>query len=171
MPQYFTDANGWTHVRSKRPQLLAKREERIGKAAQDKALNLEKVLNKYRGYVHHWEKSTCYSDTVAIFDNELLKLEDLQITSCLCTGLGSLTRWHDGSPAASFWQVAALETILGLLGKAEGKCMWPLANMPQGRDLLFNQSTSRTPHSTNWTRSSFSREALKSSKIPPSLSS
>ena len=101
--------------------MLARREERIAKAAHDKALNLDNLVNKYRGYVYQWKKSTCYSNTVAMFDNELLKLEDLQITSCVCTGLGSLTRFNAVSPAASLWQLAALETILALLGKVEGK--------------------------------------------------
>ncbi|MCJ1358301.1 MAG: hypothetical protein MMC33_008300 [Icmadophila ericetorum] len=119
MPRLITDTEGWTHVKSKRPHAPPKREERRARAEREKDLDLERILARYQNYLRRWKDSTSYPTLVAFFEVTLLKLEDLQVTSCICTGLGSLTESPhlDAGPSASLWQLAILETMLELLGK------------------------------------------------------
>lgn len=62
-----------------------------------------------------WKKTAMYAHLGRYFEQHILKLDHLCITSCICVGLGNLTTYF-GRPDTCLSQLAALETMLEILG-------------------------------------------------------
>lgn len=110
-----TDSSGWTHVINGRrnvrkvynpsPQLNALR-------SVDKT-PLKQLVEDHARYVDLWERSECWQNVANILQDHVLSNPRIRLTKCVCLGLGSLS----AGQASSKHEMAALDTILRLLGK------------------------------------------------------
>ena len=113
--QQITDESGWTHV-TRGPKkaidsqhLTPLRPEKI-----PPGLTLDKFSEKFqKNYSGHWQASSCCKDLCRIFEQQILPLEYIIITNCVCLGLGSMTTGLDSSS----YEMAALIFMLEILGK------------------------------------------------------
>ena len=64
-----------------------------------------------------WKASEMYKAVKNAFEQQLLKADNLRITSCICIGLGTMTAEFIGRADTSLSQLAALESMLELLSK------------------------------------------------------
>ena len=80
-------------------------------------LTLDKAQKLYAGIARKWKETACWHELERVFRQQVLKLETLHITTCICLGLGSLTSDNTrGRPETCMYQLAALNSMLGLLG-------------------------------------------------------
>lgn len=114
--QQVTDSSGWTHVVKGPPGTIDARTAGIRleheKSAETK-YTLKTYLARFRKhYAPTWQESSCSQSLSRLLEQEILPAEHIEITQCICLGLGSMTA---GSESSSF-ELAALISMLELLG-------------------------------------------------------
>ena len=132
--RYVEGDDGWTHVtrgpnhRNHRRQSLPPDlvmppprgteddEDRIPRSTVRRGLTEEKVEHLIATTARKWTGSTSYADIRQVFERQLSKLANLEISSCVCLALGSFTAddFH-GRPGASMHQLLAFEVMLQFL--------------------------------------------------------
>lgn len=117
------DDEGWTHILQGDVEMERTHGESMGLAKAADGLTLEQIIKDYQVYVNRFKKSRHHAELTAIFENTILELDKLQVSSIICTGLGTFSGAHpycDPNPAVSLYQLAALETMLEILGTTQG---------------------------------------------------
>ncbi|MCJ1383938.1 hypothetical protein MMC17_007052 [Xylographa soralifera] len=132
--RYIEDEDGWIHVTRgpnhrdfgqqvlppglTRPCLQGTEdgEDKIARTTVRRGLTEEKVEHLIATTARKWTHSTSCADVKHVFEGQLLKLGNLEISSCVCLALGSFTTddFH-GRPGASIHQLLALEAMLQFL--------------------------------------------------------
>ena len=124
--RHWIDDQGWTHVSKgirQNGQRVGeerwKMESRYVPAKVPEGMTLQDALDKYQTFRRRFEGSTCYAEWTKLVKETLLKVESLEIKSCVCTGFGSfVANPRPNCPtleAASLYQLAAFETVLEIL--------------------------------------------------------
>lgn len=116
--QQITDSSGWTHVIKGPPGIINAQTTGIHlehvKSTRSK-YTLETYLDRVRKhYAPIWRGSNCFKSLSRIFEQDILRAENINITQCVCLGLGSMTA---GSESSSY-ELAVLISILEILGTA-----------------------------------------------------
>ena len=122
--------DGWTHV-VRGPAQKTHKWETLGPETADEpcvggkptviknGLTLDKAQKLYAGIARKWKETACWQELERVLRQQVLKLESLHITTCICLGLGSLTSDSThGRPETCMYQLAALESMLDLLGSS-----------------------------------------------------
>ncbi len=168
-----TDASGWTRIiRGSRGQnhqshISLHANEKLTEAPKD--LTMDKVLEKFNKYCQKWKESTCFNDFQLILENDILASEQVNVTQCVCLGLGSLTS-EDGRDA-SMYELAFLFTTLETLGPSDV----PLSDVVpqliyfQGRSIILMKSTFKTQFSITWTKKSSNHSTTRLSRTQKPL--
>ena len=129
--------DGWTHVIKGPAQndfhrLAESMPQGLRPTEIPRGLTLDHWKTRFRRVQEDWYESSCCRDVKSFFQETLLKLDSLKITSCVCLGLGSFTAsrhpYCPGSPRSSQYQLAALEMWLDLLSKL---CLPMLSRCPE----------------------------------------
>jgi len=114
--------DGWTHVARGPPAGFPNpnstdenRKRTFDVDEPRRGLTVENMQEHDVQIVARWEKTAMYAHLVRYFEHHILKLDHLRITSCVCVGLGNLTTYF-GRPDTCLTQLAALETMLNILG-------------------------------------------------------
>ncbi|KAG7008462.1 hypothetical protein G7Y79_00005g016030 [Physcia stellaris] len=118
----FTDDSGWTHVTKgtlKQKHALqyapsSTGHEILSPTAIPRGLNIQDVSTSFEKHMRIWKDSSCLQRLRVIFQNSVLA-SNTSITNCVCLGLGSFTGGK--FPETSFFELAALVTILDILGE------------------------------------------------------
>lgn len=114
-----TDTSGWTHIikgsKAQNKQLYLQLMAHLIPQAVDPTLNMDKVLNLLKRYTREWEESDCREKILTIVEEKVLSSGNVNITNCVCLGLGSLTGLNNCN--ASWYELATLISILEILGK------------------------------------------------------
>ena len=154
-----TDSSGWTHIiKGSRSQNHQRRISLRGNEEPTEAprnLTRDKVLEKFQRFCQHWKESESLQDFRLILENGVLASEKVEVTRCVCLGLGSLTS-EDGREAPMY-ELAFLHTTLELLGPScilFNKLVSQLIFFSQKRSLRSTVSTFRTQRSTAWMKNS-----------------
>lgn len=112
-----TDSSGWTHItkgsKSQRNQLLIKPVAHLKPKEVDPALTVERLNERLGRFTREWEESECFGKIKIMLEQQAMKSDSVNITSCVCLGLGSLAG-IDG-PKASWYELVALIAILDIL--------------------------------------------------------
>ena len=116
-----TSPSGWTHITKgptphlHHPQTTALQQQHHHQQQPTSPTpTLQPYITRFKTYyLPQWQSSTCWTNLSLLFKNEIIPSfpRKHRITNCVCLGLGSLT--NGGS--ASWWQLAALVSILELL--------------------------------------------------------
>ena len=115
----ITDGHGWTHVskgttRSIYHRRYSSSDEKLFPTAIPRGLTIQDVNISFKRYFKIWINSSCLKKLQdGIKDNILAS--DIEITSCVCLGLGSLTGGK--LPETSFFELATLVTVLEALNE------------------------------------------------------
>ena len=132
--RYIEGEDGWTHVtRGANHQNLGRQvlppglsmpcrqgtedhEAEIPRSIVRKGLTEQKMKDLMVTTARKWTEADSYADIKHVFMGQLPKLENLEISSCVCLALGSFTTddFH-GRPGASMHQLLALEAMLQFL--------------------------------------------------------
>ncbi|KAL9118616.1 MAG: hypothetical protein Q9187_004837 [Circinaria calcarea] len=125
--RHWVDDKGWTHVtKGTRPTGQTINELKYivggrGPAKVPEGMTLQDAVDKYHIFRQRFQRSTCWAELEKFLEETILKVESLEIKSCVCTGFGSFTAHpKPGCPtleAASFYQLAAFESMLEILRK------------------------------------------------------
>ena len=113
-----TDDAGWTHVmkgsrgQRQRRHISFPENGKPMEALTD--LTVDKISDKFHRYCKKWKGSECFQNFQLILENNVLASEKVNLTRCVCLGLGSLT--SEKASAASMYQFAFLSTTLEILG-------------------------------------------------------
>ena len=112
-----TDTSGWTHIikgsSSQRNQLHIQPMALLKPKEIDPTLTMERLDQLLRACTRLWEESECCGKIRTMLKQKLMESENINITSCVCLGLGSLAG-IDGVKA-SWYELAALISILNIL--------------------------------------------------------
>ena len=112
-----TDPSGWTHIikgsKSQRNQLHIKPMAHLKPKEIDPALTVEKLHELLGRFTREWEESECCEKVQALLEQQVMTSENVNITRCVCLGLGSLAG-IDGAKA-SWYELVALISILNIL--------------------------------------------------------
>ena len=115
--QQITDSSGWTHVIKGPPgtgDLKLTELHPEYPRFNETTYTLETYLDRFRThYTPIWRQSDCFKNLSRIFEQDILPTENMQITQCICLGLGSMTAF--GSENSSY-ELAALISMLEMLG-------------------------------------------------------
>lgn len=115
--QQITDASGWTHVIKGPPGTRDLKITDLNPeypTSKEATYTLETYLDRFRThYTPSWKQSDCFKNLSRIFEQDILPSENIQITQCVCLGLGSMTAF--GSENSSY-ELAALISMLEILG-------------------------------------------------------
>lgn len=115
---HVTDPSGWTHIikgsKSQRNQLQIKPMAHLKPKEIDPAQTVERLHKSLGRFTQEWEESECFGNVRTMLEQQVMKSENVNITSCVCLGLGSLAG-IDG-PKAAWHELAALISILDILG-------------------------------------------------------
>lgn len=117
-----TDDSGWTHVtkgtlKQKHALQYAPSftcHENLSPTAIPRGLNVQDVSTSFEKHTRIWKESSCFQTLRAIFSNSILA-SNIRIKNCVCLGLGSFTGGR--FPETSFFELAALVSILDILGE------------------------------------------------------
>ena len=117
-----TDESGWTHVTKgtlKQKHALqyapsSTGHENLSPTAIPRGLTIHDVSASFEKHMRIWKDSSCLQKLRAIFQNSVLA-SNIKITNCVCLGLGSFTGGK--FPETSFFELAALASILEILGE------------------------------------------------------
>ena len=109
--------NGWTTIVSS--PFVAKTSptppSNFEPATIPPGLTIEKLCDEYARHKKTWEESACCAEVAEALRKKLSGRRD-KVDGCVCLGLGSLT---DGrSRRVGMLQLAVLETVVGILGRA-----------------------------------------------------
>ena len=115
----ITDDHGWTHVskgshKSNYQPQYSFGDEKLSPTAIPPGLTIRDVSTSFDRYLKLWTRSSCLKKLQDGFRDTILA-SNIEITSCVCLGLGSLTGGK--LPETSFFELAALVTILEFLGE------------------------------------------------------
>lgn len=115
----ITDDHGWTHVtkgvnRSRYQRQYSSSDEKLFPTTIPRGLTIRDVKASFNRYLKIWIDSSC-SKKLQDGIKETILTSGIEITSCVCLGLGSLTGGK--FPETSFFELAALVTILEFLGE------------------------------------------------------
>lgn len=112
-----TDTSGWTHIikgsKSQRNQLHIQPMAHLQPKEMDPELTAERLDELLRRFTREWEESDCWGKILTMLEEQFMKSENVNITSCVCLGLGSLAG-IDGA-RASWYELVALISILDTL--------------------------------------------------------
>lgn len=116
----ITDDSGWTHISKgtikQKHQLHSTtwpdRNEKLLPTAIPQGLTLRSVSSSFDRYTKLWKDSPCLKNLKTIIQDNILA-SDIEITNCVCLGLGSFA--GGTFPETSFFELAALDTVLELL--------------------------------------------------------
>ena len=90
-------------------------------AAPRKGASLDTLETRHRQYTKKWRGSIDYRKFQVFFQDVILKVESLQVTSCMCLCLGSLT-WdthcRDCDRQGPMAQLVAFESWIEMLSKS-----------------------------------------------------
>ena len=114
-----TDDQGWTHVskgtnRSKYQRRYSFSDEKLSPTAIPRGLTIQDVNISFNRCLKIWINSLCLKKLQDSIKDTILA-SDIEITSCVCLGLGSLTGGK--FPETGFFELAALVTILEFLNE------------------------------------------------------
>ncbi|KAL8795455.1 MAG: hypothetical protein Q9195_002044 [Heterodermia aff. obscurata] len=114
----ITDDHGWTHIskatdRSKYQLQYSFSDEKLSPTAIPRGLTIRDVNTSFSRTLKIWKDSSCLKKLQDGIKNTILTA-DIEITTCVCLGLGSLTGGK--LPETSLFELAALVTILESLG-------------------------------------------------------
>ncbi len=113
-----TDDAGWTHImkgsRCQRHQRHISFPEDGMPMEALKDLTVDKILVKFYKYCKKWKESECFQAFQLNLEDDVLASEKVNLTRCVCLGLGSLT--SERASAASMYQLAFLSATLKMLG-------------------------------------------------------
>ena len=118
----ITDDSGWTHiskgtVKQKRQPTyttLSYLYEEVRPKDIPRGLTLREVVESFNKYTTIWNESPCLKNLETLLKDQIL-VSDIRMTTCVCLGLGSFTGGY--GTEASFFQLAALVSILEILGQ------------------------------------------------------
>ena len=115
----ITDDHGWTHIskathRSKIQPQYSFSDEKLSPTTIPRGLTIRDVNTSFNRYLKIWMNSSCLKKLQDAIKDTILT-SNIKITSCVCLGLGSLTGGK--LPETSFFELAALVTILEFLGE------------------------------------------------------
>lgn len=79
----------------------------------DPALTVERLHELLERFTREWEESECCEKVQAMLEQQVMTSENVNITRCVCLGLGSLAG-IDGAKA-SWYELVALISILNIL--------------------------------------------------------
>ena len=110
--------DGWTHVKRGPPARSASLDSSTD-GARDlhqprPGLTLGQIQEHSVRIAEKWKDTAMFEKVQRVFEEHILKLENIRITSCVCLGLGNLTT-DIGRPDICLIQLAALESMLELL--------------------------------------------------------
>ena len=143
--QEILDPNGWTHVVKTAPKnisqdlklglsLLRNKPDIDGATCSPTevpdGLTVEMAREKYASYLARWNNTRYCQDLQRDFKNIILPVNHLEITQCICLGLGSFfakshffSLFEGAAVRESFSQLLALVTMLDVLS------MWSRASL------------------------------------------
>ena len=115
----ITDDHGWTHVsrgtnKSRYQPQYSFGDEKLSSTLIPRGLAIQDVNTSFNRYLKLWVDSSC-SKKLRDGIKDTILATDMEITSCVCLGLGSFTGGK--RPETSFFELAALVTILDFLGE------------------------------------------------------
>ena len=110
----ITDDHGWTHVNKGTNRFKPQRhysciDEKLSPTAIPQGLTIRDVSTSFDKYLKVWTNSSCRKRLRDGIKDTIIA-SGIEITSCVCLGLGSLTGGR--FPETSFFELAALVTIL-----------------------------------------------------------
>lgn len=79
----------------------------------DPEITAERLDELLRRFTREWEESDCCGKILTMLEEQFMKSENVNITSCVCLGLGSLAGIDRAN--ASWYQLVALISILDTL--------------------------------------------------------
>lgn len=114
-----TDPSGWTHIirgsKAQKKQSYIKPMAHLKPQEVDANMtSLEQASTRLRGYACDWEKSECREKMQRIMEEDVLMSDKVNISSCVCLGLGSLTGVNGSK--SSWYELVTLIWILEILG-------------------------------------------------------
>lgn len=125
--RHWVDDKGWTHItKGTRPTGQKVNEtkytgSRRGPAKVPDGMTLQNVVDKYQVFRGRFRRSTCWIELEKFLEETILKVDSLEIKSCVCTGFGSFTAHPKPNcptlEEASLYQLAAFESMLEILRK------------------------------------------------------
>ena len=116
----ITDDHGWTHVtkgthRSRHQRQYSPSDETLSPTTIPRGLTIRDVNTSFNRYLKIWIDSPCSQKLQDGLKDSILASDNIELTSCVCLGLGSLTGGK--FPETSFFELAALVTILEVLNQ------------------------------------------------------
>ena len=112
------DASGWTHIikgsRGQNHQRHISLLENGKPTEAPENVTIDKVSEKFHRYCQMWKDSHSSKELQLILADNVLTSEKVNLTRCVCLGLGSLTS-EDGREA-SMYELAFLHSTLEILG-------------------------------------------------------
>lgn len=135
----MTDISGWTHVvkgiKGNKPHVNPME---LKPTEIPNGMTIPKLLDRFYQCQEAWTASDCWVKLKRIVENRILPAKGVQITRCVCLGLGSLS--GVGRRETSLYQLAALLSVLDILG------MWHRRNpsQPRERNLIENRKDRST---------------------------
>lgn len=115
-----TDTSGWTHIirgsKAQKKQSYIKPMAHLKPKEVDSNMKtMEQVSRRLQGYTRDWEKSECRERLQKMIEEDILMSDNINISNCICLGLGSLTGGVNGSKS-SWYELVTLIWILEILG-------------------------------------------------------
>ena len=144
-----TDEAGWTHIikgsRAQRHQRNVSLNEYLKPLEPPEDLTVDKMKDKFQKFCQHWKESESFKNFKLVLEEGILASEKVELTRCVCLGLGSL-----GGRDASMYELVFLYTTLetlGLLGIPSSESGQQLTVLQERCTRLWT-SISRTRFST-----------------------
>lgn len=113
-----TDTSGWTHVirgsKAQKKQSYIKPMAHLKPQEVDANMTLDRAYIQLKGFACDWEKSECSKTMLKIVEEDVLLSDKVNISSCVCLGLGSLTGVNRSK--SSWYELVTLIWILETLG-------------------------------------------------------
>ena len=130
-----TDEAGWTHIikgsRAQKHQRHVGSNESLKPSEPPEGFTVDKMKAKFHTCCQHWMESESFKNFKLILEEGILTSEKVDITRCVCLGLGSLS-----GREASMYELVFLYTTLEILGLAGPR------NNSIGQKLMFSQEQS-----------------------------
>ena len=134
----------------------------------DENMTVEKLSEKHERMKKDWEASNHHRTLVELFENTVLKQESLNITTCMCLGLGSMNsadqRHRDQVGCdRSMEQLICFESWISLLGEPLRRkhIRRLILTCWQRTGIRFRMSISKSLSSTVLMRNSYAQKATR----------
>ena len=122
-----------------------------------KDMNFDAITVKHQNYTETWRDSAAYRASFELIEQTVLKQNHLEVSICMCLGLGSFTGVHhediaEKSRNRSLSQLVAFEGWVEQLSKRRYFQFFVpgLTTYVQELDSISNTSISKTPCSLFW---------------------